>query len=279
MIVVEPENELEFRRPFTATVRQTLQVSNASTDNSAVAFKVKTTTPKQYSVRPNSGKLLPGEKQEIQIQLQAMKEDPPLDYRCRDKFLVLSIRIPADAAALEGDALAAKLQDLWQQAESLKKNSPEGAAEIISEKKLRCSYLPPIGSTEAKPSVVEQQSSFVRASIVSNRVDASVEDNGSGTESPSVSVNSPVPSKATVTTDKDIVEARDKIKALQAACDAYKAEIERINQLRMRRGEAVPTTETKKPELLGVTPRREGLSIQAVLVAVILAFLAGVYLF
>jgi len=30
------------------------------------------------------------------VLLQAMKEDPPLDAKCRDKFLVQSVLLPAD---------------------------------------------------------------------------------------------------------------------------------------------------------------------------------------
>jgi len=33
---------------------------------------------------------------EVQVLLQAMKEDPPVDAKCRDKFLVQSIAISAD---------------------------------------------------------------------------------------------------------------------------------------------------------------------------------------
>lgn len=36
---------------------------------------------------------------EVQVLLQAMKEDPPLDAKCRDKFLVQSIAISADHEA------------------------------------------------------------------------------------------------------------------------------------------------------------------------------------
>lgn len=32
----------------------------------------------------------------ITVLLQAMKEDPPLDQKCRDKFLVQSVLVPAD---------------------------------------------------------------------------------------------------------------------------------------------------------------------------------------
>ena len=57
---------------------------------------MKTTAPKQYCVRPNSGRIEPGQEVEIQVLLQAMKEDPPLDARCRDKFLVQSVGIPKE---------------------------------------------------------------------------------------------------------------------------------------------------------------------------------------
>ena len=33
------------------------------------------------------------------VLLQAMKEDPPADFKCRDKFLVQSISITADREA------------------------------------------------------------------------------------------------------------------------------------------------------------------------------------
>ncbi|KAJ4157579.1 phosphatidylinositol-binding protein scs2 [Fusarium falciforme] len=44
--------ELSFRRPFTSEVAQTLTIKNPS--STPVAFKVKTTAPKQYACpRPN----------------------------------------------------------------------------------------------------------------------------------------------------------------------------------------------------------------------------------
>jgi len=49
---------------LTQLVKRSLQVSNPN--NQPVAFKVKTTAPKQYCVRPNSGRIEPGEKVEVQ---------------------------------------------------------------------------------------------------------------------------------------------------------------------------------------------------------------------
>lgn len=76
-------------------MKKILTVTNNSTDT-AVAFKVKTTAPKLYCVRPNSGRIGPGESVEVSVLLQPMKEDPPLGTKCKDKFLVQSVLITHD---------------------------------------------------------------------------------------------------------------------------------------------------------------------------------------
>ncbi|WYZ41337.1 hypothetical protein EsH8_V_000232 [Colletotrichum jinshuiense] len=90
---IEP-SELSFRRPFTVEVARILKIKNPN--QSPIAFKVKTTAPKQYCVRPNSGRVEPGQDVEVTVLLQAMKQEPPLDTKCRDKFLVQSVAITAD---------------------------------------------------------------------------------------------------------------------------------------------------------------------------------------
>ncbi|KAH8911677.1 VAMP-associated protein [Coniochaeta sp. PMI_546] len=97
--------ELGFRRPFTEEeVGQILKIKNPNSD--PVAFKVKTTAPKQYCVRPNSGRIEPGHEVEVTVLLQAMKTEPPLDARCRDKFLVQSVSIT-------GDKVFDNIQQIW----------------------------------------------------------------------------------------------------------------------------------------------------------------------
>jgi len=92
-VEIEP-TELAFTRPFTTEVSQSLKIRNSN--RTPVAFKVKTTAPKQYCVRPNSGRIEPGKEVEVTVLLQAMKQDPPLDIKCRDKFLVQSVAVTAD---------------------------------------------------------------------------------------------------------------------------------------------------------------------------------------
>ncbi|KAH9810120.1 (VAMP)-associated protein [Teratosphaeria destructans] len=128
-VELEPA-ELGFRRPFTHEVSQTLRLHNPNSE--PVAFKVKTTAPKQYCVRPNSGKIESGATVEVQVLLQAMKEDPPPDAKCRDKFLVQSVAIPSEHQGLG-------VSQVWAGVEQTAKGS-------IQEKKIRVTFLPADGS-------------------------------------------------------------------------------------------------------------------------------------
>ncbi|KAK8487304.1 hypothetical protein V6N13_093425 [Hibiscus sabdariffa] len=65
-----------------------LNLSN-KTDN-YVAFKVKTTNPKKYCVRPNTGVVFPRSTCNVIVTMQAQKEAPP-DMQCKDKFLLQSV--------------------------------------------------------------------------------------------------------------------------------------------------------------------------------------------
>ncbi|OQE36210.1 hypothetical protein PENCOP_c012G07459 [Penicillium coprophilum] len=89
-IQIEP-SELGFKRPFNHEVCQVLRLSNPNAES--VVFKVKTTAPKHYCVRPNSGHIEPGKTVEVQVLLQAMKEDPAADAKCKDKFLVQAVPV------------------------------------------------------------------------------------------------------------------------------------------------------------------------------------------
>ncbi|MQL75231.1 hypothetical protein Taro_007628 [Colocasia esculenta] len=58
-----------------------------------VAFKVKTTSPKKYFVRPNTRVVQPWDSQTITVTLQAQSEYPS-DMQCKDKFLIQSAIVP-----------------------------------------------------------------------------------------------------------------------------------------------------------------------------------------
>ncbi|KAF9964923.1 phosphatidylinositol-binding protein scs2 [Mortierella alpina] len=127
-IELDPSSQLSFRRPLTEAIKETLVIRNPT--QLPIAFKVKTTAPKQYCVRPNSGRVEAGQELKVQVQMQAMKEDPPVDFKCKDKFLVQSVAITAERELLPP-------QDLWATIE-------REARDQIREKKIRCVFLPPM---------------------------------------------------------------------------------------------------------------------------------------
>ncbi|KAJ5229622.1 hypothetical protein N7489_010330 [Penicillium chrysogenum] len=120
-IQIEP-SELGFKRPFNHEVCQVLRLTNPNEDS--VVFKVKTTAPKHYCVRPNSGHIEPGKTVEVQVLLQAMKEDPAPDAKCKDKFLVQAVPV---ARGLE-DASVSQIFD-------------QTAKSDVVERKIRVVYL------------------------------------------------------------------------------------------------------------------------------------------
>ncbi|KAJ3217400.1 phosphatidylinositol-binding protein scs2 [Dinochytrium kinnereticum] len=254
---LQPSHDLEFRRPFNNVVKQTLKVTNTH-PTEPLAFKVKTTAPKQYCVRPNSGKIPPQSSAEVQVLLQAMKEDPPLDHKCKDKFLVQAIKIQNT----DGD----DLQELWTRAENLKKVDPEAAKELICEKKLRCVFLPagvtqtPTSSTtvDSTPAVTADAPAAARTMSGSILKDAAPAD-----------------------ADRELRDSRDTIKRLTAACEGYKSEIERLNLLRQRRGAGGNGSEGMAVDSKGGSSAfaaQKGIPMNVVILIALIAFLLGAYL-
>lgn len=128
---LSPHAQLGFPRPLSELVTRPLLIRNSN--KFPVAFKIKTTAPKQYCVKPNSGRIEPGQKTEVQIMLQPMQTEPPLNAKCRDKFLVQSVQIPAQLASVP-------IFDLWSVVEKQDKDA-------IREQKLRVAYLPPTSAS------------------------------------------------------------------------------------------------------------------------------------
>ncbi|XVE57575.1 hypothetical protein DITRI_Ditri04bG0101000 [Diplodiscus trichospermus] len=101
LISVHP-NDLKFIFELEKQSFCDLKVVNNSEHH--VAFKVKTTSPKKYFVRPNTGVVQPWDSCFIRVTLQAQREYPP-DMQCKDKFLLQSTIVPpnTDVEDLPGD--------------------------------------------------------------------------------------------------------------------------------------------------------------------------------
>ncbi|WCJ25933.1 vesicle associated protein [Euphorbia peplus] len=95
LLSIEPL-ELKFPFELKKQICCSLQLSNKT--DSYVAFKVKTTNPKKYCVRPNAGVVLPRSTCDVIVTMQAQKEAPS-DMQCKDKFLLQSVKTHDGAAA------------------------------------------------------------------------------------------------------------------------------------------------------------------------------------
>lgn len=113
LLSLYPEKELEFPKAGVTqgTVSRKLTLTNSST-NEFVAFKVKTTAPKSYLVRPSSGVLQgKGASQEVQIILQPAQAGQESENH---RFLVQAV-VVSSGDALDRQAWSEKGKDEIQE--------------------------------------------------------------------------------------------------------------------------------------------------------------------
>ncbi|KAI3473841.1 hypothetical protein Pfo_027998 [Paulownia fortunei] len=94
LLCIEPQELtfLELGKQASCTIR----LSNNSREH--VAFKVMTTNPEKYFVRPNIGVLLPRSSCDVKVTMLGPKEAPS-NMHCKDKFLIKSlVASPGDTA-------------------------------------------------------------------------------------------------------------------------------------------------------------------------------------
>uniref|UniRef100_A0A7C9D7T2 MSP domain-containing protein n=1 Tax=Opuntia streptacantha TaxID=393608 RepID=A0A7C9D7T2_OPUST len=160
LLNIQP-TELKF--PFELRKQSSCSMRLTNKTEHYVAFKVKTTNPKKYCVRPNTGVVLPGATCDVTVTMQAQKE-APLDMQCKDKFLVQSVVLP--------DGTSTK--DLAPEAF----NKDEG--KVAEEFKLRVVYIPanppspvPEESEEGSPTHEIGNQSALLASAVAQSLEES----------------------------------------------------------------------------------------------------------
>ncbi|KAF8412411.1 hypothetical protein HHK36_000375 [Tetracentron sinense] len=161
LLSIEPQ-ELKFPFELRKQISCSLQLLNKT--DSYVAFKVKTTNPKKYCVRPNTGVVLPRSTCDVIVTMQAQRESPP-DMQCKDKFLLQS------AIASPG----ATSKDI--NPEMFNKES----GNLIEECKLRVVYVSPPQPPSPVPEGSEEGSS----------PRASISDNGNSNTSEFIAVSKP----------------------------------------------------------------------------------------
>lgn len=127
MLRLNPSERLAFQPPFDKVSQTKMLLANTSAE--VVCFKIKTTAPKRYCVRPNTGVIEPYQSKEINIVLQ------PGDINQRHKFMIQSIVYPKNYTDLNTE----ELQHIW----STQSNNKDR----IMSQKLAVDFLTENGST------------------------------------------------------------------------------------------------------------------------------------
>lgn len=122
ILQLNPSSEIVFQGPFEHVVTSYLELKNPS-DN-RVGFKVKTTAPRRYCVRPNSGIVEPGGKVRIAIMLQPLESESDAE-RSKHKFMVQSTVIQNPGTV--------NIDEIWQNA----------LPDEVMDSKLRCVFHTP----------------------------------------------------------------------------------------------------------------------------------------
>lgn len=116
--------ELKFRFELRKQIPTELRLSNPT--GAPVAFKVKTTSPRKYCVRPNTGVVEPYGAVAVTVIMQQQKEWPSDAAMCKDKFLVQTVAVGAGAS---------------QQPDDLAALFSKESGERVTETKLKVSYV------------------------------------------------------------------------------------------------------------------------------------------
>jgi hypothetical protein len=139
VLIIDPAQELKFKGPFTQPVTSHMSLKNPS--EKKIAFKIKTTAPKKYCVRPNCGVVEPKSSVEIAICLQPFVFDP--NEKNKHKFMVQSMVVP------EGDI---NIEQLWK----------EVSPEQLMDAKLRCTFETPNEKVTEKSNVSQLSTQLIQ---------------------------------------------------------------------------------------------------------------------
>ncbi|XP_023948876.1 motile sperm domain-containing protein 2-like [Bicyclus anynana] len=130
MLSLNPNNLIVFKNE---NEEVTGQFTITNMDDSAVSFKIRTTSPEKFRVRPSSGFLAKGASQTILIVVQPGFQ---LKNVMKDMFLVMSVHIP------KTDLTPKELSDIWANSSGSK----------VDEYRLKCQFpvkeLPKNGNME-----------------------------------------------------------------------------------------------------------------------------------
>lgn len=188
ILQLDPPHELRFKGPFEEVVPSKLELSNPS--EQPVSFKVKTTAPRRYCVRPNSGVIKPNSKVSVMLMLQPFEYNP--QEKNKHKFMVQALYTPDTDISID---------ELFKQAKP----------EQLMETKLRCVFEMPAGEAPAV-STSANNTSFAPSSQPSSEATAA------NTSAPDSQLSA------------KLAECQETIAKLQAECSTLRQEARKLKE-------------------------------------------------
>lgn len=229
-----------------------------------MAFKVKTTAPKLYCVRPNASVIRPGESAKISITLQGFTKPLPKDYKCKDKFLIVSCPCPT----LDDPT---KVAENWASLNKL-----YGEKEV--QKKLRVNFIVEEDSTDEPHA---EDTTFANTSQLSPARDYNNTTLGGAdtTLANDKSIHTPVTQPDTTVNESILPSANNTVINNTVINDTDK-ELEHSNTQIDSLSKKLDSTEAEpKPKIAAVDETVNGISFPFAFILVVLALLLGWYIF
>eukprot|EP00922_Rhytidocystis_sp_ex-Travisia-forbesii_P051014 GHVS01075759.1.p1 GENE.GHVS01075759.1~~GHVS01075759.1.p1 ORF type:complete len:260 (+),score=54.87 GHVS01075759.1:89-868(+) len=148
LLRLHPEKYIDFPLTLYNTLKTKLVLHNISVPPSPVSFKIKTTAPKCYLVRPSTGVVSPGSSQDVEIVLQPLTHEPPPSGQ--DRFLIQAICVQEAQQVLPRDYWATVDKSLLHEQRltvTFTKPQEGGAVEEVAQQAVGVAAAPNIGST------------------------------------------------------------------------------------------------------------------------------------
>ncbi|EGG14282.1 major sperm protein domain-containing protein [Cavenderia fasciculata] len=147
MLKLRPK-ELVYNPPFQGLMTNILKLQNVS--DKILAYKVKTTAPAKYCVRPNTGIIPPGETIDVQIILNCTKDMPSMSVKTKDKFQIQSTVV---------SEVSADPKLIWS-------TTP---VNLIIKQRLKAVFASQPGVEQLQQSQQQQQTKMEDLSVISNQ--------------------------------------------------------------------------------------------------------------
>ncbi|XP_035678493.1 vesicle-associated membrane protein-associated protein B-like isoform X6 [Branchiostoma floridae] len=264
VLILEPSGELKFKGPFTEVVTSNLKLNNPT--DKRVCFKVKTTAPRRYCVRPNSGVVEPSSSINVSVMLQPFDYDP--QEKNKHKFMVQSMFAPE--GGIDNETMINMVSDkMWKDADQTQ----------LMDSKLKCVFELPPEALQNDLDAAKEAKEVAAVPPVKPNI-----------PKPSPEAKRPVPQEATVAvkavnvgssaSDSDMKKVLDECRRLQAEVSKLQAENAQIKDDGLRQRKATPSdnTQTFTTEFAPVEQRSAIPPVLYLLAALILGFIIGKFI-